>query len=158
MMPAGKATSSLHTSVNPFSLWFNGLKQMKLHRETRCSLCESQNANTGRILALRYNIPGSHVLHKFKTFPALKFSLCSCGDMLNELLKYCNFLTVFSCAIWRFFEGPQSCWCLFTNLPGSTAWTCVHWHPEPLSRGNQEWHFVQHCCFHLGLWEHLERS
>lgn len=33
VVPIGKAATSLHSSVNPFSLWFHGL-EMKLHIET----------------------------------------------------------------------------------------------------------------------------
>lgn len=90
VVPIGKAATSLHTSVNPFSLWFLRL-EMKLHIETRCSLCKSQNARCGQIQVQHAWLPG---LAQIQNFPALQFSLCN-ADLPNKLVKYCKLLTVF---------------------------------------------------------------
>lgn len=99
-MLMGKATTSLHTSVNPFSLWFHRLEQMKLHLETECSPCASSKATARYLhsgttyLAVTFSI-------KFKPFPAAEFSFCDveqlCTDLLTKLFKYNKLLTVFSC-------------------------------------------------------------
>lgn len=67
VVPVGKAASSLHPSVNSFSLWIHGL-EMKLHMETRFSFCKSQNSRYGQVLAFRYNMPGSHFSINSKLF------------------------------------------------------------------------------------------
>lgn len=79
----------------------------------------------------------------------------SCADLLNKLVKYCKLLTVFHVPFEGWFIGSQLCWCPFTNLSGTLLGPVS---TDTLSCGHWQWHFVQHCWFHLGLWEHLKES